>query len=544
MQKNVEVVREMLRSELYDSVELLCGLQLSALKEEDGLYHEYSELLADALFGKTHIRRSLTYYRKALACYSTSLGQVRNKDQQQPWKGQTVNDSKEVSLIVKICKCHLELNDASAAVKEMETIPTKLRTIDINMLLGKLYRAANLKRMAITAYKAVLCLQPYAIEAIQWLLSLGADAAEIEAIVAGAGPSDATGVVHAWLKQLMTALICIKNCDHTQFMVQYAVLSERFPQNAWLKAKLAGSLLQADCAEEAMQVYRQIRIADPSFTEGMELFGLALYDSGHARELNVLANELLALDPQRPCGWLSAALYCQLKGESEKAKTLADKAIDLDPLPSCFNIKGRILLAEGQSNDLAVIAFFQANSLEKSLLSFAGLVQAHLTLNKIKEATSNAKDAITLLPKSAAAFTLVGQCLSRTTNGAMESLKAYSRALKLDPGNIKAALLMSDTLVSQGKMHESLLCLRGVLERRQQSSQLRISFARVLINLGNYSEAIDQLHAAIAQAPADSAEAVAEMERVEALLNAAEQEQATKCNRSGGKYGVEDDSDI
>jgi len=529
MQNAVANIRALNSSGLFDSVEFMCSLQMSAMQEEDPVYHEYLDLFADALYGKGQYCRALNFYRRALSCYA--IAQASGKALPQ-WKGGGANDAKEVALVMKMCKCHLEMNDLSAAVKEIESIPAKLRTIDVNMMLGKLYRAANLKRMAIAAYKAVVIAQPFAMEAIQWLFSLGVEHAEIEALlgISTAAPLDEPAEeceqvhVHAWIKPVVAALACLRLCDHSQFMVHYNVLAKSYPENVWLKAKLASSLVQADYQQEALQVFRQIRIADSAYTEGMEMFGLVLFESGLGRELNMLANDLLAVSPQGPTGWLVAALYCQLSGAHDKAKVLLEKAVDMDPIPACFNIKGRILLAEGQSNDLAVIAFFQANSLDKSLMSFSGLVQAQLALDKVKDATSAAKDAITMLPRSPLACILVGQCLARSANGLAESLKAYSRALKLDPGCARAASSLAELLAAQGKLHEASLCLRSALERHS-SFQLRFQFAKLLISLGNYAGAIEQLHEAIVQAPADHGDAVAELERVEALLAAKGEEE-------------------
>lgn len=513
-------------------MEFMCSLQMSAMQEEDPVYHEYLDLFADALYGKGQYRRALNYYRRALSCYAISQANGKALPQ---WKGGGANDAKEVALVMKMCKCHVELNDSSAAVKEMESVPAKLRTVDVNMTLGKLYRAANLKRLAVAAYKAVVATQPYAMEAIQWLFSLGVEHAEIEALMEGV----AAAPTHAWVKRVVAALASLRVCDHAQFMVQYNVLAQNYPENVWLKAKLAWSLVQAENQSEALQVFRQIRIADPTYSEGIEMFGLLLFESGMSRELNLLANDMLAVDAQRPTGWLVAALCCQLKGEHEKAKALVEKAVDMEPLPACFTIKGRILLAEGQSNDLAVIAFFQANSLDKSLMSFAGLVQAQLALGKVKDATSAAKDAITMMPKSPLACILVGQCLARSANGLVESMKAYSRALKLDPACARAASSLAEILVSQGKLHEASLCLRSVLER-QSSYQLRLQFAKILISLGNYTEAVEQLHAAIVQAPADNnTEAVAELERVEGLLAANAEEELLEGEDEGEGGGDE-----
>ena len=54
---------------------------------------------------------------------------------------------------------------------------------------------------------------------------------------------------------------------------------------------------------------------------------------------------------------------------------------------------------------------------------------------------------------------------------------------------------------------------------------LRTQFAKVLAILGNYPEAIEQLHIAIGSSPDDNSEAFQELERIEGLLNSGEDQE-------------------
>jgi hypothetical protein len=66
------------------------------------------------------------------------------------------------------------------------------------------------------------------------------------------------------------------------------------------------------------------------------------------------------------------------------------------------------------------VAFFQANSLEKDIVSFTGMAQAHISVNKFKDAINTAKEAIASFPRSATAFWLMGQVLAQVPQGATE----------------------------------------------------------------------------------------------------------------------------
>ena len=265
-----------------------------------------------------------------------------------------------------------------------------------------------------------------------------------------------------WMKLIVNILGAKQGNDYNLMAKHCNKLSTFAPKNVWLMTKMAQSAAQAEHYEESINLFRQVRALDPLSMEGMETYGLQLLDMGCADELNCLTNDVLAVDSKRYIGWLLAAMFCELKGEHDKSKILVEKAVDIDPLPSCFWVKGRFLLSHGQ-NEQALIAFFQANSLEKSLQSYSGLVQAHLALGNIKDATIAARDAVTTMPTSSIAYTLIGQCLSRSSTST-EVIKAFTKALKIDPTNTKAASYMAEFYKKQGKLHEASLCLKSILE--------------------------------------------------------------------------------
>jgi hypothetical protein len=51
-----------------------------------------------------------------------------------------------VELRYKECQCHIKLKDTAIALRDLELIPEKLRDLKTNVCLGKLYKAAGLRR--------------------------------------------------------------------------------------------------------------------------------------------------------------------------------------------------------------------------------------------------------------------------------------------------------------------------------------------------------------------------------------------------------------
>ena len=111
-------------------------------------------------------------------------------------------------------------------------------------------------------------------------------------------------------------------------------------------------------------------------------------------------------------------------------------------------------------------------------------LQAHLELGNAKDAMLAARDAVTAMPTSSIAYTLIGQCLSRSSTGT-DVIKAYKKALRMDPLNTKAASYMAEFYKKQGKLHEASLCLKSILEfpvfgKSYQTYELRTQLAKIL----------------------------------------------------------------
>ncbi|CAL5394698.1 unnamed protein product [Camellia sinensis] len=79
----------------------------------------------------------------------------------------------------KIASCHCSLNENRAALVEMEGIPNKARNLQMNLMMGKLYRNSRHTRSSIACYKECLRHFPYVVEAIIALAELGVASKDI-----------------------------------------------------------------------------------------------------------------------------------------------------------------------------------------------------------------------------------------------------------------------------------------------------------------------------------------------------------------------------
>ncbi|KAK3003270.1 hypothetical protein RJ639_018882 [Escallonia herrerae] len=143
-------------------------------------------LLGDALFREKEHKRAIHIYKQALQyCkiipkQSTTIrSSLSAPNRSSSPNSINISALNENEVKFKIASCHCALNENKAALVEMEGIPSKARNLQMNLLMGKLYRNSRHTRAAIACFKECLRHCPYIIEAINALAELGVIAKDI-----------------------------------------------------------------------------------------------------------------------------------------------------------------------------------------------------------------------------------------------------------------------------------------------------------------------------------------------------------------------------
>jgi len=515
-----------LGKEQYESAEILLGLYLSQLSSSmtSTQLFESLDLFGDIMYEKKQYKRALNYYRQAnqqLKSFEVLSRKPSSKAAATASPSSSNEGAAKAKTHYKEHKCLVQMRDPAAALQELESVPARFRDMQTNMALGKFYAKDGKKpKPAIAAFKAVLAEMPCNIEAISYLVKLNMDGPDVLAFLTETCRDRTDASLYTnnnWLLAIAKSCINKRQCE---FDAKHnAVLLETFPNNVWLMALLAQTATQSEHAEEALRLYRQMRLVDSTAVEGLEEYGLLLTEKAKIEELVKLTDEVLSVNSQRPTGWLLAAMYCEAKNEHEKALNFVDKAIRIDPCAPCFRIKGRILLSNGNV-DAALHEYSLAISAEGDLSSYAGKIRAYMTVNNTKDALKLCKVALASSPRSSSLHVIYGQCLGL---GDPEALRSFSKALKLSPSNEMAASCYAEALSLQGKLQEAAHCLKTVLDANN-SQRLQMQLAKVYGQLGNFAEAIEVLHLAASLNPADNADALAEMDRIETMIRSSEGE--------------------
>eukprot|EP01038_Epipyxis_sp_PR26KG_P011855 gene11855-15861_t len=473
---------------------------------------ELYEIYGDILYLKKEYKHALYYFRQVIQMKRINKSRTNSN----------ISTPEDATIIYKECKCQFEFSDPSTVLRDLELIPSKLRDVKTNYMLGDLYKTCNLKKHAITSYREALLQQPTSIEIIENLINLGVESSELIAIIDESLRDQSSSELFSigWLHSLIIGLTNKRNCEYDKSLVNFSKLNSIFPKNGYILTQTASLLSDSQKLDQAMPFYRQIRRANNTIVKGMDIFGLILLQKEDDSELNRLTNEVLDSNMHHQNGWMLAAMYCEVKGETDKALAFMEKAIQIEPRCSAiFKLKGRILFAH-DNFEQALIAYSQANSLDKDMASYIGIIQTQLALGKLKDAVNISREAVTEFPRSSSAYLMMGSVFAKSTQGASECIRAFAKSLKLNPANKAAATSMAQALIAQGKLEEAVDCLVTILSK-VSCGKLRLLLAKTQVSLGRHHEAIENLHISISLSPKDSAEASQELENIESVLRVA-----------------------
>lgn len=144
---------------------------LTLVYHANSLFQQHQYRKADLTF------REALLARKQLAKSKSSTVVTNNYEN-------LINQFPDYEIRYKSAMCLEKEKKNTEAITMLQSIPTKQRTLKINMLLGKLCERVGRVANAVSALKMVLKECPLNLEAIKLLLSLSVTELEIDIIIA------------------------------------------------------------------------------------------------------------------------------------------------------------------------------------------------------------------------------------------------------------------------------------------------------------------------------------------------------------------------
>lgn len=432
----------------------------------------------DALMGRGDVRGGAAAYRSARAL---ARRVKRARETTNACGKFECVDADEVSM--KLARALVRIGGAEslkAAMACLEETPAAKRTLENRLLAAKIARSEGHDRAAVMAYKEVLVKWPFAIEAVVALAELGVKAVDTRhAIRKAAADAEAEGEDFAVLEAYTTAYGALEAEDYVTAQNAVAQMTRAFPYDPYV----AGVKARTDAADgrdvdAAIREYAAIRAMDPHFVEGMDEYGLILYDFGEKRALEALSSEMLRLTPHAAESWTCVALYfdTKLSGREhhsgrDDALVAAEKAVQINPRSHVAHLVLGSLYLKGNRYKAAVRAFNQCNAIKVSMKAYHGLVKSYLALGSMANAMMCARQAHKRSPQNAVAWSLLGDVHAKNKDQYDKAIKAYEQALAYNPRLVRAVKALAALNIRIGKVHVARAILQRQLDDYQPSDE-------------------------------------------------------------------------
>lgn len=298
---------ELLRAKQYKSCEVVASLELAKTEKANEPTFLLLEILGDCSQATQQYKRAISFYRRAALQHHVNSN----------------SGMSEAKLRCKEAQCLSSLGSVVEAATVMETIPAQMRTLTMCMTLGRLYVASGRKVDAIQMFLRSLSLNPYALEAVEWLAILGADRTEVEGVVEKTmvAKSGDEMDISAGLPvvELLVAHFLFHRNQSKLALDQFIKLEKEFPDNVFLLLKIATLQLHVSDDAGAEQTFARIRQLDENNVECMDQYAQLFQKRNALADLNRLAADLLDIDDKRPEAWVCLALYHEARNDHEKA---------------------------------------------------------------------------------------------------------------------------------------------------------------------------------------------------------------------------------
>ncbi|KAF8985918.1 Anaphase-promoting complex subunit 7 [Entomortierella lignicola] len=340
--------------------------------------------------------------------------------------------------------------DHSTAGEVISKIPESRRTVSVYMLLAKLDR----KKINILSEKAcwecIAEMQPLAIEAYVKLVYLHVPLAILLNMI----PSDS--LEKQWMKIYLQGTENYVRMRFQAALSDFSALNERYPDNIDIKLKMALCLKRMGKTVRSCFMYSQARKLDNHILKDMYHYGVCLKQLSKMIYLNKLASDLLSCNDLHPDAWCVQALYWDMKGNKEKALQMVSRALHIHP-GHCGALQLRGQLCIETTPLKALQSFREALMIEKDVVTYEGLVNAYIIMERPSEAVDMAKEALRLMPDNAQALAIYGMAIYHAGEQGNDAARdALLKALQMDPGCVQAALGLVMIYDNQGLYEEAI----------------------------------------------------------------------------------------
>ncbi|KAG0224285.1 Anaphase promoting complex subunit 7 [Actinomortierella wolfii] len=277
----------------------------------------------------------------------------------------------------------------------------------------------------------------------------------------------------SWMIKYLRGMDLLFKMKYHEALLEFESLNKQYQSNVDIMLMMASCHFWLGAPVDAYMDFLAIQKVDRCVNNDIHLYAILLRELNKLEELGMLVVDLMQYEDKLAETWVVHAIYCQSHQDVTKALQSVNRAISIDPEHAgAHRIRGQLLLDSDPKE--ALVAFREAHRLQKSILTYEGLVNAYLAQLRAIEAIETAKDAKRDLPESARALALYGTTLFKTSGGrsddSAEALQILRDALAKDPSCPEAAMGLVLVLEHQKQYTKALEVLDELLEGGRSSA--------------------------------------------------------------------------
>ena len=470
---------------LYPSAALLASI---VEREHAGrsplIRHAALVALGDALAGSQQHLRAVAAYRRAAS--------------------EGTGDSPE--LRIRIARSLVASEQESEAICELEKGE---RNAAGSILLVQLRRRLKSTKGLVQELENALKKEPMALEAAQLLIELEADVPRVEQlavvgdVITGSNGKDAPPT---WMVPWMRAHAAIAAFDLTSAQTQFRELLTlpSFRNHPHVFNALARIEVGLGNREGAMAAFNRSRALEPLDCESADLHASLLRFNADTQALTALCHNIFPLRKTRPEPWVALALLQEAKGQMATALSFVHRALEIDPLHlPAIHYLGALHLTMGKpAKSLEV--YTRAYAVRRDFTSFKGIVFALLNHAppKVDDALVVAKEALETMPLDARTCIVVGRVFSANVDTEDKALRAFARAMRLDPLGHEAPCCLADVCLAQHERGsfsatataQAIAALKALVDRPAPKDFVLFKLGKLHAIAGDVAGALSAFH--------------------------------------------------
>ncbi|EDW82032.2 uncharacterized protein Dwil_GK25583 [Drosophila willistoni] len=370
----------------------------------------------------------------------------------------------DVELRYRLAICFKELAEPTLAISMMQTVPSKMRTPKMNMLLARLQHHVRSKTEAIAAYKEVLSECPLSLSSIESLLELGMEGSDVNSLVFNAGNVE-------WLSTWIKGQAQMFGYKHLEAAKTFQQLNDTTPfrQNEYLLIQIGKCLYYYGNFVQAEHYLGMAAMVNPLNMSALCPLAVAYElngknDTQHEKLLDQITNRPDLVRAPSADYWFLHAQQFYKEEKFERSLIFSERSLTIDPRHiENMLLRGKLFVALERHQE-AIEAFRTSQSLAPYRFEiYKGLSHCYGSLKRHKDAQNICAMAVRNFRTSPRSYTMFGRTIlfySTHPKAKKSARKFVEKSLEIDNSYLPAVALMAEIYRYDGATKEAILLLK------------------------------------------------------------------------------------